>query len=124
MGSFVLSSRGRTVHAANFSTASACCAAHATSGVFMANPRGVFAMRACRRLSCVAVFLFLTSAAARAHEGHSAEDFAKVASDMVATATNLLAALPDEQRAKMVYELKSDERLNWHFIPKTRNGLP
>src|SRR5881394_535550 len=81
-------------------------------------------MRACRQLSFVAILVLLTSVAARAHEGHSAEDFAKVARDMVATATNLLAALPEDQRAKIIYELKSDERLNWHFIPKTRNGLP
>jgi len=59
-----------------------------------------------------------------AHEGHIPEDVAKVARDMTDTATNFLASLSDEQRAKAVYELKNDERLNWHFIPKTRNGLP
>ncbi|MEW6302029.1 MAG: DUF3500 domain-containing protein [Verrucomicrobiota bacterium] len=44
--------------------------------------------------------------------------------DMAAAANNLLAALDDAQRGKAVYELKADERLNWHFIPKPRNGLP
>jgi hypothetical protein len=43
--------------------------------------------------------------------------------DMTAAAQNLLAALNDEQRGKAVFELKDDERLNWHFIPKERKGL-
>jgi hypothetical protein len=38
-------------------------------------------------------------------------------------ANNLLVTLTPEQRTKAVYELKSDERVNWHFIPKERNGL-
>ena len=74
---------------------------------------------------CVtAILLALVCAvAARGHEGHIPEDVAKVARDMTETATNFLASLNDEQRAKAFYELKNDERLNWHFIPKVRNGL-
>jgi hypothetical protein len=37
---------------------------------------------------------------------------------------HFLASLTPEQKAKATYEFKHDERLNWHFIPKTRNGLP
>src|SRR5436190_16491620 len=44
--------------------------------------------------------------------------------DMATAAKNLLASLNAEQKAKAVYELKSDERVNWHFVPKARNGLP
>ena len=43
---------------------------------------------------------------------------------MAEAANNFLAALTTEQQAKAVFELKSDERVNWHFIPKARNGLP
>lgn len=75
-----------------------------------------------RCLSIAALLALVLNATARAHEGHIA-DVAKVARDMTDTATNFLAALTEEQRAKATYELKSDERLNWHFIPKTRNGL-
>lgn len=44
--------------------------------------------------------------------------------EMSDAAKNFLAALSDEQRAKANFELKDDERLNWHFIPKERKGLP
>jgi hypothetical protein len=47
-----------------------------------------------------------------------------VGDEMADAAQNFLAALSDEQRGKAVFELKSDERLNWHFIPKERKGLP
>lgn len=46
------------------------------------------------------------------------------AGDMAEAAKGLLAALSPEQRTKATYEFKNDERLNWHFIPKERNGLP
>jgi hypothetical protein len=44
--------------------------------------------------------------------------------EMTDAAKNFLAALSEEQRAKANFELKADERLNWHFIPKERKGLP
>ena len=43
---------------------------------------------------------------------------------MTAAANKFLASLKPEQRAKAVFEFKSDERLNWHYIPKDRKGLP
>src|SRR5688500_5060759 len=43
---------------------------------------------------------------------------------MVAAANKFLDALTPEQRAKATFEFKSDERLDWHFIPKLRKGLP
>ncbi len=52
---------------------------------------------------------------ARAHDG---------AQQMVDTASALLNALPAESKAKAVFLFDSDERLNWHFIPKERLGLP
>jgi Protein of unknown function (DUF3500) len=43
---------------------------------------------------------------------------------MTETANSLLAALGPEQRAKAVFPFNDNERMNWHFIPKERNGLP
>jgi len=79
----------------------------------------------CCRLPLASAWLLalLLSSGARGHEGHSPADVAKVSRDMAETATYFLAALNEAQRAKAVYELKADERLNWHFIPKTRHGL-
>jgi len=45
------------------------------------------------------------------------------AEEMTAAANKLLGSLNAEQRAKAVFEFKSDERLNWHYIPKDRKGL-
>src|SRR5437660_5449764 len=44
--------------------------------------------------------------------------------EMAQAATNFLAALTPEQRAKAVFDFKNDERFDWHFIPKSRKGLP
>jgi len=46
-----------------------------------------------------------------------------VADEMVLAATDLLNSLDDEQRKIVQFELKDDERQNWHFIPKERKGL-
>jgi len=59
--------------------------------------------------------IVLTSLSLRAHV---------VVDDMAAAATKLLAALDSDQKAKAQFEFKADERENWHFIPKSRNGLP
>jgi len=40
------------------------------------------------------------------------------------TANRFLAALDPQQRAKATFKFEDDERLNWHFIPKERKGLP
>ena len=43
---------------------------------------------------------------------------------MAEAAKAFLASLDAGEKAKAEYPFTSDERLNWHFIPKTRNGLP
>jgi hypothetical protein len=43
---------------------------------------------------------------------------------MADAAKAFLATLEPAQRQKAVYPFNSEERFNWHFIPKTRNGLP
>jgi hypothetical protein len=46
------------------------------------------------------------------------------ASIMADSALAFLNSLTPEQRAQATFEFKDDERLNWHFIPKPRKGLP
>jgi len=60
---------------------------------------------------------------------HSQENSSHVhhvgaASLMTECANRFLAALDADQRAKATFTFDADERLNWHFIPKERKGLP
>lgn len=43
---------------------------------------------------------------------------------MTETANRFLAALTPEQRAKATFPFTDDERMDWHYIPKERKGLP
>jgi hypothetical protein len=47
-----------------------------------------------------------------------------VAQEMADAANHFLSALSPEQKSKATFALNDDERLNWHFIPKARKGLP
>ena len=44
--------------------------------------------------------------------------------EMKEAAIAFLNALDDEQRAVASFSFGNEERLNWHFIPKDRKGLP
>ena len=41
---------------------------------------------------------------------------------MIAVTANFLDSLTREQHNQAVFEFDDEERLNWHFIPRTRNG--
>ena len=43
--------------------------------------------------------------------------------DMVNSTTAFLALLASDQKQKAAYSFNDEERLNWHFIPRTRNGI-
>ena len=43
---------------------------------------------------------------------------------MRAGAVNFLAALNPAQASKARFDFASEERMNWHFIPRERKGLP
>jgi hypothetical protein len=45
-------------------------------------------------------------------------------SEMATSANRLLAALEKDQAAKATFSFDDPERLNWHFIPRPRKGLP
>ncbi len=43
---------------------------------------------------------------------------------MADAANRFLASLTPEQRAKATFSFEEEERLNWHFVPLERKGLP
>ncbi len=47
-----------------------------------------------------------------------------IESDSAKNAKNFLKLLTPEQRAKAVYALDSDQLFNWHFVPRSRPGIP
>lgn len=42
---------------------------------------------------------------------------------LVEKANKFLATLPDPLRQKAQYKFDDEERYNWHFVPKSRNGI-
>jgi len=46
------------------------------------------------------------------------------AETMAETAKRFLASLTSEQSQQATFAFDADERMNWHFIPKERKGLP
>ena len=63
----------------------------------------------------MSICLLVPANSARAHGA---------AEDMVEAANAFLSALDDSQRDKATFPWKDEERSNWHFIPRSRNGLP
>ena len=43
---------------------------------------------------------------------------------MAGAANNLLSVLTAEQKAKATYAMDDKQRLDWHFVPRERKGLP
>ena len=43
---------------------------------------------------------------------------------IVSKANDFLKLLDDAQAAKARYSYEDDERFNWHFVPRERNGIP
>lgn len=68
--------------------------------------------RPCRLL--LTILFLAANLPTRAHD---------VTPEMADAANRLLAALTPEQKAKATYEMKSEERFNWDFVPKARAGL-
>lgn len=63
---------------------------------------------------------------ALAHPGHDSEpaaDLVAVGRDMADKAAAFLAALTPEQSARARFEFADAERENWHFVPRSRQGV-
>ncbi|MFN9719702.1 MAG: DUF3500 domain-containing protein [Planctomycetota bacterium] len=60
----------------------------------------------------------LCSSITRADDGSDKPGLA-----MASAARKLMDILPADQKQKLIYKYDDPERLNWHFIPKDRNGI-
>ena len=63
----------------------------------------------------LALVLSIAASSLQAHEAGA---------QMANVAKGFLTSLPDEQKAKASFPFEDEERLNWHFIPRERKGLP
>ena len=70
---------------------------------------------------CTLVLTLLAGSAAGA-SGAAAN--ASPTADIAKAASAFLASLDDAARAKARFAFDSEERFNWHFVPKPRAGLP
>lgn len=73
-------------------------------------------MKVSHRVLVVVACLALSAAVA----GYRAQG----APELVESANTFLASLDAEQARRVRFEFTDEERLNWHFIPRERNGLP
>lgn len=48
---------------------------------------------------------------------------AELPKQMLVTAKAFVTGLTDDERKKALFGFEDEERLNWHFVPKERNGL-
>jgi hypothetical protein len=48
----------------------------------------------------------------------------ETASRMAEAATTFLASLRVEQRTRIAFPVESEERFNWHYVPRERQGIP
>jgi hypothetical protein len=64
----------------------------------------------------------LRSGESHAHQIHPHQVHAALL--MTECANRFLAALDSDQRGKASFPFDNPERMNWHFIPKERKGLP
>jgi len=82
-----------------------------------------------RRLvrSMLALAVTLPSAGLFAHDVPSNAvrpvSMERVSEEMASAAQAFWNSLSPEQQKKVMYNFGDDERLNWHFVPKARNGL-
>lgn len=58
------------------------------------------------------------------HAGQIHSHGPRAVSLMTECANRFLAALDENQRGRAAFPFDSDERLDWHYIPKPRKGLP
>jgi hypothetical protein len=68
--------------------------------------------------------LVFTSTSLLTHAGERPDAAASLSQAMATSAHNLLAALDSEQRASVDIPFSSDERMNWHYTPVPRKGIP
>mgnify|MGYP001181018145 CR=1 FL=1 len=75
------------------------------------------------RLSTFAFGLLLMGLAAAATAQDKMHPSAPVAAKMRDAVERLVAALPEKNRAQALRPFEDRDRLDWHYIPRSRNGL-
>ena len=70
---------------------------------------------------CTLILALLAGPAAGASEPAAK---ASPGADIAQAASAFLASLDDDARARARFAFDSEERFNWHFVPKPRAGLP
>lgn len=73
---------------------------------------------------CSLLLLVIVFSVDAAKRPSSVAELPKPAAEMAAAAVALRALLTPEQEKRMTFAFDDKERLNWHFIPRQRNGLP
>ena len=68
----------------------------------------------------IALFLWLAFAAAIGWTAANRD----IAEEMMDRARHFLLSLDPNQRSRATFAFDDEERLNWHFIPREREGLP
>jgi hypothetical protein len=68
--------------------------------------------------------LLLSSVLALAYLTHPTAQSGRPDQTMATAAKAFLAALDDGQRGRARFAFDAEERLNWHFVPRERKGLP
>lgn len=92
--------------------------------------RSLFASSLALLLGAFALVAYLSAPTLRADDKPVAAAAAvpltprAAASDMARAALRFWEALTPEQQTKARFDVADPERLNWHFVPKGRNGLP
>ncbi len=77
-----------------------------------------------RTLQIASLLAGSAAIAAVALVGRPDADLSKAGAAFAKAADALLAGLSPEQKAKASFGFDDAERLNWHFIPRARKGLP
>jgi hypothetical protein len=79
-------------------------------------------------MKVITTFLFMVvlffSCHSQTSDNKNAQLSRKDLAGMAAAADEFLKTLSPEQKDKIQFGFNSDERYNWHYIPKSRKGLP
>jgi hypothetical protein len=76
--------------------------------------------------SAIIILLFITTGvlSCRSQSNNNSHPARKDISGMAAAANDFLQTLSANQKEKIQFDFDADERYNWHYIPKSRKGLP
>ena len=77
-----------------------------------------------RPLSIASRFIFALLLLSSELTAQEVAPVARASAEMAQAASAFLASLPPSLRAQAVFTIEDAERVNWHFVPRVRKGLP